>query len=139
FSIEYVILVLGQLFGLDVDGSAERLGVLFGQIRVGNGNRADQTSRYRIEGDRTAASGWRRVVGGQQAHAVERGAVQVVVDAADVDVAAFAGVGFQRDSGQPAHRFARIHVGKPFNFLGRLNQDQVRCEALLLACGDSRA
>ncbi len=113
--------------------AAQALGFVVREAGVGDDQAVDGAVGDGVELHLTTAA--REIgaagVGVEQGDAAEGGAVQVAVDAADVDEAALAGIARQRNARQAAEGFGGVEVGIFGDGLGRLHRDQVRRRLLL--------
>ena len=103
----------------DVDDAAQAFRIDVGRERFDDLHPADDPRRKRVERDGAAAALRRRRIRSGQPHAVEGRAVEVGVHAADVDEAAFARVGLERDARNALHRFGDVDVGQLLDFVGK--------------------
>ena len=132
FELEQWLAVLRRRFRGDIDGAAEGFGVLLGQVALGQRDGADKADWNGVE--RHGATGTARGtgVGRRQAQPTERGAVEIGIEAADIDVTTFARIGLQRDARKAAYGFAGIDVGELLNLLRSRQLNEIW---RLLLCG----
>ena len=110
----------------DVDRAAQRLGILLRQVALGHGDGADEAGRNRVHRHGAAGARRRAGVGGRQAQPAEGRAVQIGVEAADVDVASFARIRLQGDTRNAAYGLTGVDVRKPGDLAGRRDIDEIR-------------
>ncbi len=110
-----------------LDRAAQTLGVMIRHAGIGDDDAVDGAGRNGVVFDGAAAGAGRRAarIGVKQGHAPIGGAVQVGVDAADLDEAAFTGVARQRDARHAAQRLGGVEIGVFGDGFGRLDADQV--------------
>ncbi len=109
----------------DFNRAAQRFGILLRKIGFGHRNGADQAGGNRVQRHRAAAAERRGVVRRRQPQAAEGRAVEIGVEAANIDEASLAGIGLQRDAGYAPHRLGDVHIRQLAHLRRRHQVDQV--------------